>query len=188
MRLLFLHGPPASGKYTIGRAIAARTGWELYHNHLVVDEALRHHAFGTSGFVTARDTAWRAHFTGAAADPERRVIFTFNPESSVPQAFIDWLFGDLVAAGATLHSAGLTLAESALEARLATPQRRQFRKLTDLGLYRRLRDSGDFSRPLIPRTDCWLDSEALAPAEAAAHLDRHFRLGERVGGEGASRA
>lgn len=181
MRLLFLHGPPASGKYTIGRALAARTGWELYHNHLVVDEALRHHAFGTPGFVALRDAAWRAHFTTAVADPERRVIFTFNPESSVPQAFIDWLFGDLVAAGATLHSAGLTLAEAEIEARLGSASRRQFRKLTDRALYRRLRDAGEFSRPLIPRTDCWLETAALAPAEAAARLDRHFRLNERAG-------
>jgi len=176
MRLLFLHGPPASGKYTVGRALADRTGWELYHNHLVVDEALRHHAFGTPGFVAARDAAWRAHFTAAVADPARRVIFTFNPESSVPQAFLDWLFRDLVAAGATVHSAGLTLAEAELEARLASAQRRQFRKLTDLDLYRRLRDSGEFSRPRIPRTDCWLDTGVLAPAEAAAQLDRHFHL------------
>lgn len=61
MRLLFLHGPPATGKYTVGRELAALTGWELYHNHLVVDEVLARHAFGTPGFVAERDQRWRAH-------------------------------------------------------------------------------------------------------------------------------
>src|SRR6187551_1037812 len=151
MRLVFLHGPAAAGKYTVGRELAARTGFELYHNHLVVDEVLKQHAFGTPGFVAERDRLWREHFTVAAAIPNRRLIFTFNPENSVPQAFIDWLFAELPARDVTLHSVGLTLSEAAIEARLATDQRKGFRKLTDLALYRQLRDTGVFATPVIPR-------------------------------------
>ena len=61
MPLLFLHGPPATGKLTVARELAALTGWELFHNHLVVDAVLRDHPFGTPGFdnyhlaVTHRD-------------------------------------------------------------------------------------------------------------------------------------
>src|SRR4051812_44584728 len=104
MILVFLHGPPAAGKYTVGCELAARTGFELYHNHLVVDEVLRHHAFGTPEFISARDRAWRLHLGAAARDPHRRLIFTFNPENSVPQAFIDWLFREGPADGGHLHS------------------------------------------------------------------------------------
>jgi cytidylate kinase len=41
MRLIFLHGPAASGKLTVARAIAARTGLPVFHNHLAVDAAAR---------------------------------------------------------------------------------------------------------------------------------------------------
>jgi chloramphenicol 3-O-phosphotransferase len=175
--LVFLHGPAAAGKYTVGRELAARTGFELYHNHLVVDEVLKQHAFGTPGFVTERDRRWREHFTAAAGDPKRRLIFTFNPENSVPQAFIDWLFTTLPARGVTLHSVGLTLSEAAIEARLATDQRKQFRKLVDLPLYRQLRASGTFTAPVIPRTDLEIDTEHSTPAESAHRIALHFRLG-----------
>ena len=143
MILVFIHGPAAAGKYTVGRELAALTGFELYHNHLVVDEVLKHHPFGTPGFVAERDRRWREHFAIAAANPKRRLIFTFNPENSVPQAFIDWLFTALPARDTTLHSVGLVLSEAAIEARLATDQRKGFRKLTDLALYRQLRDEGE---------------------------------------------
>lgn len=173
MKLVFLHGPAAAGKFTVGRELAALTGFELYHNHLVVDEVLQEHAFGTPGFIAERDRRWRAHFT-AAARTDRRLIFTFNPENSVPQAFIDWLFHDL---GATVYSVELKLSDAAIEARLATDQRKEFRKLVDLELYRRLRDAGTFATPVIPRTDLVINTEHTAPTVSAAYIARHFDLG-----------
>ena len=177
MLLVFLHGPAAAGKYTVGRELAAGTGFELYHNHLVVDEVLKQHAFGTPGFVAERDRRWREHFAAAAADPRRRLIFTFNPENSVPQAFIDWLFTELPARGTTLHSVGLVLSEPAIEARLGSDQRKGFRKLTDLALYRQLRDTGTFATPIIPRTDLEIDTEHATPSDSADCIARHFNLG-----------
>lgn len=176
MQLVFLHGPPATGKYTVGRELALQTGFELYHNHLVVDEVLKRHAFGTPGFVADRDRAWRDHLMKAAGDAARRIIFTFNPENTVPQAFVDWLFGDLVRSGVTLWSVGLALPETVIEARLATNQRKQFKKLTDVGLYRQLRANGAFATPLIPRNDLVINTESTLPAEAAACIVRHFQL------------
>lgn len=177
MLLVFLHGPPAAGKYTVGRELAALTGFELYHNHLVVDEVLKAHAFGTPGFIAERDRRWREYFTIAAADPARRLIFTFNPENTVPQAFMDWLFHDLPGRGVTLHSVGLVISEASIEARLASVQRQQFRKLVDLDLYRRLRDAGTFASPVIPRVDLVIDTGNSSPKESAARIAGHFSLG-----------
>lgn len=176
MILVFLHGPAAAGKYTIGRELAAQTGFELYHNHLVVDEVLEHHAFGTPEFVAARDHAWRKHLGDAARDPGRRLIFTFSPENSVPQAFIDWLFHEVSVHEGRLHSVALRLSEEAIEDRLDSEQRRGFRKLTDHTLYRKLRAEGAFTTPRIPRTDLVLNTEHLSAIDAAARIVRHFHL------------
>jgi len=176
MHLLFLHGPPATGKYTVGRELAALTGFELYHNHLVVDDVLSRHAFGTPAFVAGRDQLWREHIAAAADSATRRMIFTFNPENSVPQAFIDWLFHELPQRGATLHSVALTASEAVIESRLATAQRQGFKKLTDLALYRQLRAAGVFTQPVIPRSDLLIDTTAATPAESARQIARHFTL------------
>lgn len=176
MRLIFLHGPPATGKYTVGRELATLTGDELYHNHLVVDEVLTRHAFGTPAFVAERDRLWRAHLGAAAMAPDRRLIFTFNPENSVPQAFIDWLFAGAGQTTLQLHSVALTASEAVIEARLDTAQRQGFKKLTDLALYRQLRATGTFATPVIPRTDLALDTASLTPAVAARRIQTHFQL------------
>jgi len=35
--LLCIIGPPAVGKMTVGDAIAARTGYRVFHNHLAIE-------------------------------------------------------------------------------------------------------------------------------------------------------
>lgn len=175
MHLVFLHGAPATGKYTVARELAALTGYELYHNHLVVDEVLKTHAFGTPGFVAGRDRLWREHFSQAANDSTRRLIFTFNPENTVPQAFIDWVFTDLPRRGVKILSVELTASETVIEARLGSQQRQGFKKLTDLAFYRQLRDSGAFRTPVLPPADLVLDTEKLSPAESARAIVAKIR-------------
>jgi len=48
--LLYIIGPPAVGKMTVGGEIAARTGMRLFHNHLAIEPALRLFEFGTPPF------------------------------------------------------------------------------------------------------------------------------------------
>jgi hypothetical protein len=175
VQFIFIHGAPATGKYTVARELAALTGHELYHNHLVVDEVLKTHAFGTPGFVAERDRRWREHFAAAAGDPGRKLIFTFNPENTVPQAFIDWMFTDLPRRGVRLFSAQLIASEAAIEGRLNSKQRQGFRKLTDLELYRRLRDSGAFATPVLPPADLTIDTERHTPAESARLIAMRMR-------------
>jgi hypothetical protein len=176
MHLVFIHGPAAAGKYTVAKELAALTGFELYHNHLVVDEVLKSHAFGTEGFVEMRDKMWRGYFAQFPGQGRQNIIFTFNPENTVPQAFIDWLFAELPRRGVKLSSVEVTVSEDVIEARMGSPQRQQFKKLTDVALYRQLRDSGVFATPVIPCTDLRIDTGNVTPANAAARIARHFGL------------
>ena len=67
--------------------------------------------------------------------------------------------------------------EELIEGRITSKQRRLFKKLTDVSLYRQLRDRGVFATPLVPRTDLELNTGLLPPAEAAGRIVRHFHLG-----------
>lgn len=47
---LFVIGPPAVGKMTVGAAIAERTGLRLFHNHQTIDLVLPFFSFGSAPF------------------------------------------------------------------------------------------------------------------------------------------
>ena len=84
MDLLFLHGGAAAGKLTTARALHARLGWPVFHNHLVVDLLTEVFLFGSPGFVRLREQMWLGVFAEAAA-ADRSLLFTFAPEASVPR-------------------------------------------------------------------------------------------------------
>src|ERR1700744_3598970 len=58
MDLVFIHGPAAAGKLTVGKALAALTGYPLFHNHLIVDAVAAVFPFGSAAFVRLRQDFW----------------------------------------------------------------------------------------------------------------------------------
>lgn len=174
MKLIFLYGRPAVGKVTVARELARLTGWRLFHNHLTVNLALALYDFGTAGFIALRETVWFAAFRQALADRLPVLIFTFNPENTVPQRFIDELFSEVRHAGGEVIPIELVANETVIEQRLASASRHNDGKLVDLELYRQLRARGVFHSPAIPEPRMRVDTTTHSPAEAAALIAREF--------------
>jgi hypothetical protein len=170
MKLLFIFGRPAVGKLTVARAVAARTGGRVFHNHLTVNMVLSVFDFGTPGFIELRERVWMDVFRRAMAEKLPLLIFTFNPEDTVPQRFIDQLFSEVVEGGGEVIPVELTANEAEIEARLGNESRRVERKVLDIATYRALSAKGTFDSPVIPPPRLRLDTAALSPAEAADQI------------------
>ncbi len=76
MRLLVIFGPPAVGKMTVGRAVAARSSFRLFHNHAVIEPLLEVFDFGTPPFMTLMGE-WRRRVVEEAADSGTDLLVTF---------------------------------------------------------------------------------------------------------------
>ncbi|MDO5676729.1 MAG: AAA family ATPase [Propionibacteriaceae bacterium] len=50
--LVLLFGPPAVGKMTVGRAMAAEGRFRLFHNHMTIEPLLETFGYGTAPFNT----------------------------------------------------------------------------------------------------------------------------------------
>jgi hypothetical protein len=170
MKLLFLYGRPAVGKLTIARAVAALTGARLFHNHLTVNLALSVYDFGTPGFIELRERIWTTVFDRALADRLPLLIFTFNPENTVPQRFIDELFAAVRAAGGDVISVELVASEPEIERRLGSESRRLEGKVLDAKTYRELRAKGTFNSPVIETPRLRLDTSALNVDAVASQI------------------
>jgi hypothetical protein len=166
MMVIFLHGPPASGKHTVGKALSALLGVPLFHNHLAVDLALSLFDFGTAGFVMLREQVWLAAFEAAAA-AGRSFIFTFAPEATVDPQLIARLGRVVASYGGTLHFIELRCPDALIEQRLVNDSRAAFGKLQDVGLYRSIRAAGGFEFPPLPPPLLTLDTAAIEPEVAA---------------------
>ncbi len=170
MKFVFLFGRPAVGKLTVARALAARAGARLFHNHLTVNLVLSVYDFGTPGFIELRERIWMDVFRRAFSDRVPLLIFTFNPENTVPQRFVDGLFAEAAAAGAEVIPVELLASEAAIEARIGARSRQRDGKTLDVVAYRELRAKGAFESPVIRPARLRLDTERMTPEEAAERI------------------
>jgi hypothetical protein len=170
MKLLILYGRPAVGKLTVARAVATLTGARLFHNHLTVNLALSVYDFGTPGFIELREQIWKAVFSRALADRLPLLIFTFNPENTVPQRFIDELFAAVRTGGGEVIPVEIVASEFEIERRLGSESRRLEGKTLDARTYRELRAKGAFDSPVIEVPRLRLDTSALNVEAAAAQI------------------
>lgn len=73
--LLLIFGPPAVGKMTVGRAVAASSDFRLFHNHAMIEPLIEVFDFGTPQFTTLlREFRHRVLEEAAAADVD--LVFT----------------------------------------------------------------------------------------------------------------
>ncbi len=75
--LVFIVGPPAVGKMTVGHELAQQTGLRLFHNHHTIDLVLRFFAFGTPPFRRLVGEFRRRIFEEVAASDLPGLIFTY---------------------------------------------------------------------------------------------------------------
>jgi hypothetical protein len=179
MRVVFIYGPVASGKLTIARELAKRTGMALFHNHLIVDAVGAVFPFGSEPFVRLREQFWLT-VIAEAVRADRSLIFTFAPERTVEPGFAERVRQQVRLAGGEVMFVALTVPQDEQELRLTAPDRSAFAKLQSLDLLRRLRDELAACVAAMPEPALTIDTSAVGPAAAAEAIieamsdsDRH---------------
>jgi hypothetical protein len=169
---VFLHGPTASGKLTVARALEAQVGFPVFHNHLMVDLLTTVFPFGSEPFVRLREQFWTSVFTDAAR-VDRSITFTFTPEATVRPGFPGRVRRLIEAEGGRVCFVRLQVSETEQERRIGSASRSEFHKLTSLETLRRLRNyDQDVEQPPV---DMEIDTDSSDAARSAASIA--LRLG-----------
>jgi hypothetical protein len=169
MFIAFIHGPVASGKYTVGTHVSSMTGLPLFHNHIAVDAALSLFPFGTEPFKKMRAAIWLTAFAEAAKSGQS-FIFTFSPEATVDVTLIDQLIDAVASYGGQIAFIELRCSRDAILKRLDSKSRSRFNKLTDSDLFVQIDRDGGFDFPPLPSPLLSIDTEATNPESAAASI------------------
>ncbi|HKB66083.1 MAG TPA: AAA family ATPase [Pyrinomonadaceae bacterium] len=173
MKLVFLYGAPAVGKLTVARELAALTGFRLFHNHLTVDLVSSLFPFGSEPFVRLREQIWLAAFAEAARN-NLSLIFTFNPERTVRESFVEDAIEAVATENGRVIFVELTCAEEELERRLEDSSRKEFGKLGSIEQYRSLKASGAFEFPSLP-SGISVDTTDRSAAASAQLIAKHLQ-------------
>jgi len=169
MQLVFIHGPAACGKLTVATELAALSGLRLFHNHLTVDLVSALFDFGSEPFNRLRESIWLDSFREAAKQGQS-LIFTFHPEASVGRDFPERVVSTIRSYNGEVVFVELVCSESEIEQRIESASRSRYGKLRSLTEYRRLRDSGAFGFPPLPKPALQIDTGSSSPHESAQQI------------------
>jgi adenylylsulfate kinase-like enzyme len=169
MKLIFLHGPPASGKYTIARILHDSYGVLNFHNHLTIDVAKSLFNFGTPEFW---DLTHRLRRTALAARAERGaadVVFTNCYSSPHDDPIVEALERDVISRGGEFLPVFLECSVAELRRRVVAPSRKEMRKIHSVDGLDRYMGEWNFVALDRPSTLA-VTTDARSPEECAEEI------------------
>ena len=189
--LLFVVGPPAVGKMSVGQAIAERTGLRLFHNHVSIELAVRYFDFGTPAFRRLDGEIRRLVIEEVAASDLPGLVFTYVWAFNLPadQAQVEEYAKPFRERGARVLFVELEASQAerlkrtaGVSRRAAKPSRRDLdaarRDLLDDDARYQLNSGGKFDG----RQDYLrINNTLLTPGEVAERVIEHFTLPRSAG-------
>ncbi len=174
-KLLFLHGPPATGKLTVAKAILKTIPGRLFDNHASIDLAKTIFEFGAPGFW---ELVNKVKMNAIESSAEHGVPFLLYTSCySHPEDYENYKKMEEVIAryNGKVMPVFLSCSDDALKARVANPDRVKRGKVSSIEELEEFLKSWNMAP--IPRPNCLrLNSEKDSPEEIAKTIVRHFEL------------
>ena len=174
MRLVFIYGPPASGKFTIAKRLSESTGIPLFHNHLsrdivediYKDSLMEHHdlvdriRFDVLDYCAKNDTdlIFTYVYEGWNDDENARELIRAVENNKGEVLFVE-----------------LSASPDDLIARVNNESRKRYNKLRDPEVMKNItRDMSIYSIPFVKALK--IDTSATSPEDAVIAITETYQL------------
>ena len=177
MKLIIIHGPPAAGKLTIANALAERTGFKVFHNHLTIDCTQPVFEFGSGAFWRINGKI-RLAVVREAAKADINVIHTFCYVKGADDEFFHKLIAAAEDNGGEVHTVLVVCRDDVRKERIVAEHRFRMKKLTDPDSVDVSQQQNDLRSPLPGRETLEIDTSDISADEAATLIINKFGLTE----------
>ena len=176
MTLVVIYGAPGVGKLTTARALAALTGFKLFHNHLAVDLVKSVFDFATSAFGRLAATVRLATIEAAAREGLPGLVFTFGYVSPEDDEFVEEMIRIVERHGGALAFVRLHCDPATHEQRVLAEERRRFGKITSVQSLRGALARWNFGNPIRAREGLEIDNSATNAEAVARRIAERYAL------------
>ena len=176
MNLVFIYGPPATGKLTIGIKVADSTGYKLFHNHLTIDVAKELYPnFDSQMFgLTSKLRLTTFEY---AAQQNTNIIFTYVFEDDeTDNLFVKNTVDILSKNDSVVHFVQLSAPVDILAERVKDESRKELKKLSDSEHLRAKLENYNFNASVHYDDVLRIDTSKCSPEQSAELIIEHFGL------------
>ncbi len=177
MRLVFIYGPPASGKLTVATELAKLTGFKLFHNHISIQFVQSIFEFGTKTFwrLTGK---YRLEMIEEAGKEGIDTIFTFVYSKGEDDHFVRHVLQRVRSHGGRVCFVRLYCDQEELVRRVKASQRKRMGKVGNERTLRDLFQRHNLDSEIPFRKSLNIDTTKLSPRNVAKLIAHRYRLPE----------
>lgn len=176
MKLVFIHGAPATGKLTVAKALLAAVPGRLFDNHAALDVARTVFDFGAPGFWELVQDVRVAALSAAAQHRVPLVAMTFCYSAPDDLPTVERFEAIARRDGGEFLPVFLHCAEAEILRRIGNEDRIARRKVSSIEGLTKFRQG--YNDAPVPRDNCLqLDTTAQPAAAVAGEMVRRLGLG-----------
>ena len=176
MKLIFIYGPPASGKLTVAKALSKITGYKIFHNQLTVDLLSSLLKFGTESYFNFSNKI-RIELIGEAARQKvPGIIFTFCYAYKLDDKFVKKIISKVKKHGGEVHFVQLYCDNQKLHKRVKNPSRLKHKKIKHISKLKKTMARYDLLKPIPFVESLTIDNSNLSATKTAQKIKKHFKL------------
>jgi shikimate kinase len=179
MKLVFVYGPPASGKLTVATELAKLTGFKLFHNHVSIQFVQSIFEFGTKTFWRLTNK-YRLEMIEEAAKEGVDTIFTFVYSKGEDDRFVRRVLQKVRSNGGQACLVRLYCDRKELVRRVKASQRRRIGKVGTEKMLSDLFRRHDLDLEIPFDRSLSIDTTNRTPRGVAKLIARQYRLSSRL--------
>ena len=176
MKLIFVYGPPASGKLTVSKELSKMTGYKLFHNMLTVDLAQTVLDWNDENFGDLTTKYRLITFEEAAKANVKGIIFTYAYFPKVDDPFIKEVIETVEAQGGEVCFVQIHAEKEKLLERVDNDSRKELKKLVDKDVLEKQLDKRDQYAKISFVETFPVDTTNISASKAAEMIKEHFKL------------
>jgi hypothetical protein len=174
MNLLFLYGPPATGKLTIAEELSKLTGYSVFHNHLTRDLVQSLYPGNVMDHYDLVD-ALREDVMKYCAQNNTDLIFTFVYDGPEDDEVVSQRVNTVTENGGNVLFVELTAPYDVLLHRVGNESRKQHKKIHDPEHLASLLETKAYGS--VPYDNILkVDTSVMNPVQSADLITKHFGI------------
>jgi shikimate kinase len=175
MRLVFIYGPPASGKLTVATELAKLIGFKLFHNHVSIQFVQSIFEFGTKTFWRLINK-YRLEMIEEAAKEGIDTIFTFVYSTGEDDKFVKRVLQEVRSYGGQVCLVRLYCDRKELARRVKATERRRMGKVGSEKLLSDLFRRYNLDLEIPFQKSLSIDTTNRTPRNVAKSIAHRYRL------------
>lgn len=179
MKLVFIYGPPAVGKFSVAKELSKITNYNLFHNHLIndmLDEIIDNKKDSSQYWKEANFLKVRLIEKAASSNKKGLIFTSLSIKEKKSGTFPERIKKSVEKHNGKVYFVHLDATDKKLFKRVKEKSRKKYNKFSSVKALKKFLRGFEVHKSLSFKNQLEIDNTNLSPKKTALIIKNHFKL------------